>query len=87
MHAVVLRLDQLLRGKRRSCSFRLRAERAEHGARTPCADAEPRARLPHRQHQLAATRLDVAPQQGQGGPFAAGLGLVDRGAVDAQASR
>lgn len=45
MHAVVLRLDQLLRAKRRTCSLRLRAELPESGARTPCADAQPRARL------------------------------------------
>ena len=36
---VVLRLDQLLRAKRRARSLRLRAELPEHGARTPCADA------------------------------------------------
>src|SRR5690606_1842516 len=50
MHAVVLRLDQLLWAKRRACSLSLRAELPEHGARTPCADAEPRARLKPRQH-------------------------------------
>src|SRR5690606_41542960 len=50
MHAVVLRLDQLLWAKRRACSLSLRAELREHGARTPCADAEPRARLKPRQH-------------------------------------
>src|SRR5690606_28348488 len=45
MHAVMLRLDQLLWAKRRACSLSLRAELPEHEARTPCADAEPRARL------------------------------------------